>query len=316
VPAFLEVVDIAGLVKGASEGKGLGNAFLSNIKQVDGIFHVLRAFDDSTVIHVEDRVDPIEDMQIIREELRAKDEEQLQKLFDQMDRRRGQLAREEQEKLASCEKVLDFVKNEQQEIRHGLDRWNNKDIDFINAQQLLTTKPVVYLINLTERDYIRKKNKWLPKIKDWVDKHGKEPIIPFCASMEAELLEMPEDEKQKFLQERQTQSALKKTIRTGFHAIHLVNFFTVGEDEVRCWTIRKGMRAPQAAGQIHTDMEKGLICADVMTYDAIKEHGSEKEVKEVGRQMQKGKDYIVQDGDVREVFALELLRLIRTNSAA
>lgn len=228
MPAFLEVVDIAGLVKGASEGKGLGNAFLSNIKQVDGIFHVLRAFDDSTVIHVEDRVDPIEDMQIISEELRAKDVEQLEKLYEQLNRRRGQLSREEGERLACCEKVLDFVKNEQKDIRHGIDKWNNKDIDFINSQQLLTTKPVVYLVNLTEKDYIRKKNKWLPKIKEWVDNHGKDPIIPFSAAMESQLLEMPEDERQNFLDERQTQSALSKIIRTGFHAIHLIYFFTVG----------------------------------------------------------------------------------------
>jgi len=216
------------LEAGASEGKGLGNAFLSNIKAVDGIFHVLRAFDDPSVIHVEDRVDPIEDLQIISSELRAKDIEQMEKLHEQLNKRKSGLSRQDHERLNSCEKVLQFLKEEGMDIRHGIDRWNAKDVDFINSQQLLTSKPVVYLVNLTERDYVRQKNKWLPKIKEWVKNHGNDTIIPFSGELEAKLLDMPEDEQQRYLDENKTKAMLNRIIRTGFHAIQLIYFFTVG----------------------------------------------------------------------------------------
>jgi len=198
--------------------------------------------------------------------------------------------------LEVVKKVIDLLK-EKKQIR--LVEWKSTEIEIVNSLQLLTAKPVCYLVNMNENDFIKKKNKWLGKIKTWIDAHGGEPIVPFCGAFEAKLVQI-EDEgaKKKFCEENGCVSAISKIIKTGYHALDLIHFFTCGSDEVKCWTIRNGTRAPQAAGTIHTDFERGFICAEVMKYEEFKELGSETAVKAAGKYKQEGKTYVVGDGDI------------------
>lgn len=296
VSAYLEIWDIAGLVKGASKGEGLGNAFLSNIASTDGIFHVCRAFEDPDVIHVEDRVDPVQDLEIIHAELRLKDLAFVKGVIDAIEKMRSRgLKKDQLEELALAEKLV-AVLEAGTDVRFA--DWDAKEIEILNGYQLLTAKPAVYLVNMSKADYIRKKNKFLKPIADWVAAHGGEPIIPFSGAYESELVELPEDEKAKREAEAGVPSALPKIISTGFKAIHLIYFFTAGHDEVKCWQIKKGSKAPQAAGTIHTDFERGFICAEVMTFADLKELGTENAVKAAGKNRQQGKEYVVQDGDI------------------
>lgn len=295
VPAFLDVCDIAGLVKGAAQGEGLGNAFLSHISAVDGIFHVCRAFEDPDVTHVEDRVDPVQDLDIIHSELRAKDIERLEGIIDGIKKLRGSISKEVKEEQECGEKVLAWLQ-EGNDVRLG--DWTAREIEILNTWMLLTGKPVVYLVNMSAKDYIRKKNKWLVKIHEWVQAHGGDPIIPFSGAYENETLEKPECDRDEWCKEQGAPSVLSKIITTGFRAIHLIYFFTAGADEVKCWQIRKGTKAPQAAGTIHTDFEKGFVCAEVMHYEELHELGTEHAVKAAGKYRQEGKNYTVADGDI------------------
>lgn len=296
VPAFLEVVDIAGLVRGASTGEGLGNNFLSHIAAVDGIYHVCRAFEEADVVHVEDRVDPVADLEIIHNELRLKDTATVERLLADMNKLKKVGYKKEQiEEMDLLERLLALIKGGT-DVRFG--DWTSRDIETLNDYQLITSKPVTYLINLSEKDYARKKNKFLKPIAEWVQAHGGEPIVPFSGVMEGKLIDMPEDEKPKYLEELAAISALPKIITTGFRAVHLIYFFTAGEDEVKCWQIRKQSKAPQAAGAIHTDFERGFICAEVMKFDEFKELGTENAVKAAGKYKQEGKLYVVEDGDI------------------
>jgi len=302
VHPFLEIVDIAGLVKGASVGEGLGNAFLSHIQGVDGIMHVMRAFDDKDVIHVEDRVDPVDDIEIITSELRTKDlafiESKLAELNKNAPRAQTPaLKKEMAAEINLCERVVECL-NGGKEVRNNMDNWSTKDVQFLNEYRLLTSKPAIFLVNMSEKDYKRKKNKYLPKIHAWIQEHGGGTLIPFSGALEGSLLEMPEDEQAVYLKENELTSALPKIIKTAFTQVHLIYFFTAGPDEVKAWCIRKGYSAPQAAGTIHTDFERGFICAEVMAFDDLKELGSENEVKAKGKYRQEGKNYIVKDGDV------------------
>uniref|UniRef100_A0AAQ5YMF4 Obg-like ATPase 1 n=1 Tax=Amphiprion ocellaris TaxID=80972 RepID=A0AAQ5YMF4_AMPOC len=286
IPAFLNVVDIAGLVKGAHAGQGLGNAFLSHISACDGIFHMTRAFEDEDIIHVEGTVDPVRDMEIIHEELRLKDEEMIGPIIDKLEKTaiRGgdKKLKPEYATLESCGFSLSF-----------------SQIEVLNKYLFLTSKPMIYLVNLSEKDYIRRKNKWLVKIKEWVDSHDPGAlVIPFSGGLESQLQDSSEEEKQKYCTEHKTQSALSKIIKAGYAALQLEYFFTAGPDEVRAWTIRKGTKAPQAAGKIHTDFEKGFIMAEVMKFQDFKEEGSENAVKAAGKYRQQGRNYTVEDGDI------------------
>ncbi|PSN40068.1 Obg-like ATPase 1, partial [Blattella germanica] len=265
VPAFLNVVDIAGLVKGAAEGQGLGNAFLSHIKACDALFHLCRAFEDEDVTHVEGEVNPVRDLEIISEELRLKDEEYLMTHLDKLERT---VLRGGDKKLKPEYDILVKIKtllvDEKQHIRFG--DWNANDIEILNKHLFITSKPVIYLVNLAEKDYIKKKNK-LIKIKEWVDKNDPGAIIiPFSGAFENRYLEMDDAEKKNYLEEQKTTSALDKIIVQGYKALQLQYFFTSGPDE-------KGTKAPQAAGKIHTDFEKGFIMAE-------------------------GRNYTVEDGDI------------------
>eukprot|EP00128_Syssomonas_multiformis_P014503 Colp12_sorted_trinity150504_noHs@17264 len=298
VPAFLNITDIAGLVKGASEGQGLGNAFLSHIKSVDGIFHVCRAFEEEDVTHVEGGVDPVRDLEIIHNELLLKDVEFAKNKVDSMARQcRSTSDKALKAEFEMAQKFHQWLSEENKDIRMGT--WNAKEIEVLNELLFITAKPVIYLVNLSETDYIRKKNKWLAKIKDWVDNRNKgDLIIPFSGAFETKWLNMSEAEREAYAKETGATSVLPKIVTAGFKALQLEYFFTAGPDEVKAWTIRKGNKAPEAAGKIHSDFEKGFIMAEVMAFDAYKEHGSEAAVKAAGKYMQKGRDYVVQDGDI------------------
>ncbi|CAG8650079.1 4030_t:CDS:2, partial [Acaulospora morrowiae] len=305
VPAYLTVIDIAGLVKGASNGEGLGNNFLSHIRAVDAIFHVVRAFSEKDVIHVEGELDPVRDLEIIHRELRLKDIEFLSKKVEDLEKVTARVGKggssadkAKKEELEITQKVLDLVKEDNKDVRAG--HWNNKEIAVINTLQLLTAKPVIYLVNLSEKDYIRKKNKWLAKIKTWIDENNPgDLLIPISASLEYRLSLLPaNEEKESLCKELETQSALPRIIVAGYQALQLIYFFTCGPDEVKAWTIRKNTKGPQAAGVIHTDFEKSYILAEVMKFDDLKELGSENAVKAAGKYSRKGKEYVVEDGDI------------------
>ncbi|CAK9827189.1 Obg-like ATPase 1 [Anthophora retusa] len=298
VPAFLNVVDIAGLVKGAAEGQGLGNSFLSHINACDGIFHLCRAFDDDDVTHVEGDVDPVRDLEIISEELRLKDIEflnvHLEKLEKLVVRGNDKKLKPEYDTLL---KVKGVMVDEKRHIRFA--DWSATDIEVLNKYLFLTSKPVIYLINMSKQDYIRKKNKWLGKIKEWVDKNDPGAvIIPFSGVFENTLIDMDDAERAKYLEESKATSILDRIIVKGYQALQLQYFFTAGHDEVKAWTIQKGTKAPQAAGKIHTDFEKGFIMAEVMKFDDFKNEGSEAAVKAAGKYRQQGRNYVVEDGDI------------------
>ncbi|XP_072181141.1 obg-like ATPase 1 [Diadema setosum] len=298
IPAFLHVTDIAGLVAGAHEGQGLGNAFLSHIKACDAIFHLTRAFVDEEVTHVDGDVNPVRDLGTIFDELRLKDIEFLRDRISDLEKKvtRGGDKKSLPEYECLC-RALKFLEEEKKPIRHVA--WGVNDIEYLNKHLLITAKPIVYLVNLSEKDYIRKKNKWLAKIKEWVDTNDPgASVIPISASLEATLFDMPDEDKEKYLQEHSTTSVLEKVIKLGYKTLQLEYFFTAGKDEVRAWTIQKGTKAPQAAGKIHTDFEKGFIMAEVMKYDDFKELGSEANVKANGKYRQQGRNYTVEDGDI------------------
>jgi obg-like ATPase 1 len=298
VPAYLNVVDIAGLVKGAHEGQGLGNAFLSHIKACDALFHMSRIFEDDQVTHVEGDVNPVRDMEIIHEELRLKDLEYLNKTVDHMERvvlRGSDKSRKFEYDV--LKKIQHLMTEEKRPARFGT--YDAKEIEELNKHLFITAKPMIYLVNMSENDYIKKKNKWLPKIKEWIDVHDTGSIIiPFSGALELKLMDMTPEERVSYLQEQKTTSALDKIILNGYTALGLMYFFTSGEDEVKAWTIQKGTKAPQAAGRIHTDFEKGFIMAEVMKFDDFKAEGSEAAVKAAGKYKQKGRDYVVEDGDI------------------
>ncbi|XP_065341684.1 obg-like ATPase 1 [Cloeon dipterum] len=298
VSAFLNVVDIAGLVKGASEGQGLGNAFLSHIKACDAVFHLCRAFDDPDVTHIEGEVNPVNDLDTIAEELRLKDEEQLMTQLDKLERVvvRGGDKKLKPEYDVLC-KIKQILVDEKRHIRFG--DWNAVEIEVLNRYLFLTSKPALYLVNLSEKDYIRKKNKWLIKIKEWVDKNDPGAmIIPFSGVFESKFSEMNEEERQAYMKEQNAVSVLDKIIVQGYKCLQLIYFFTAGPDEVKAWTIQKGTKAPQAAGRIHTDFEKGFIMAEVMHFDDFKNEGTEANCKAAGKYRQQGRNYVVEDGDI------------------
>ncbi|XP_060529633.1 obg-like ATPase 1 isoform X2 [Cylas formicarius] len=300
VPAFLNVVDIAGLVKGASEGQGLGNAFLSHISACDAIFHLCRAFEDDDVTHVDGEVNPVRDLDVISEELRLKDEDMLSKNLEKLERTvvRGGDKKSKPE-YDTLMKIKSVLVDEKKHIRFG--DWDAKDIEVLNRYLFLTSKPCMYLVNLSEKDYIKKKNKWLIKIKEWVDKNDPGAlIIPFSGAFEHKLLSEYEDPilRKKYLEDVGATSALDKIIVQGYKSLQLEYFFTAGPDEVKAWTIQKGTKAPQAAGRIHTDFEKGFIMAEVMKFQDFKEEGSETACKAAGKYRQQGRNYTVEDGDI------------------
>ena len=301
VAASISIFDIAGLVAGASEGEGLGNAFLSHIQAVDGIYHMVRAFSNEEVIHNEGEVDPIRDMEIITNELFLKDLQHIDRLIEELNRviarKNNKPDVEERDLLLKCKDMLQVQKKP---IRDG--EYNGKEIEVLNKHLFMSAKPIVYLVNIGRDEYIKKKNKWLVKIQAWIKENGGGPMIPFSAEFEQEVLANAGDpdkaKRDAAATELGAQTMIHKIVNVGYKTLRLIHYFTAGEDEVKCWTIRDGTKAPGAAGVIHTDFEKGFICAEVMKFDDLDRLGSENEVKADGLYLQKGKEYEVLDGDV------------------
>lgn len=299
VEAQLNITDIAGLVRGASEGKGLGNAFLSHISAVDGMYHVVRAFDDESIIHDEGDVNPVRDLDIIHTEMIKKDQQHLEKRRTELE----SLISRKPDKILKDEKVvLDKVHEVFEKglwVKDG--DWTGSEIEWLNQHSFLTSKPVVYLVNISEAEYAKKANKHLAAIKEWIDTHGGGPMIPFSAIAEQQCVDAGgKDDKTRADYEASSgfKSAIPRIIKIGYKALRLGHFFTAGEDEVRQWTIRLGWKAPQAAGIIHTDFEKGFICAEIFKFKDLKELGSEKAVKDAGLYRQQGREYEIEDGDI------------------
>jgi len=309
VPAYLNVTDIAGLVRGASEGEGLGNEFLSHIQAVDGIFHMVRLFENDEVTHVDDSVDPVRDLDTITAELCIKDRSYLDsvRLAYETQMRKANKKLDDKDAVAIIavfDKIQGFLTENKILSKQS---WTPIEVEKINdmAPRLITIKPVVYLLNMSEDKYISKKSKWLKKVFDWINAHGGGTIIPYSVELEERIAEAEGDEAAlKTIEEEGGKSNLNKIIRTGFTELNLINFFTSGEDEVRAWTIYKGATAPNAAGAIHGDMEKCFIKAEVAKYADFLEHQSAGAkvsmagVKSAGKYKQEGKTYMVEDGDI------------------
>ncbi len=297
IPTSIEFVDIAGLVKGASEGKGKGNAFLSHIREVDIIVHVVRCFEDDDVIHVEGGVDPIRDIHIIDSELLFKDLESVEKRIDK-------LKKEAKTGDKSTKVKLEAVERLKQHIEDGnavrTFEATEEEKDGYRDLFLLTGKKVLFVCNVSEDDIADAgvNNSYVQKVQELATERGSELVV-VCARIEAEIAELDDEAKTEFLEDLGIESAgLEKLIQAAYSGLGLITYFTAGEKEVRAWTIRKGMKAPQAAGVIHTDFERGFIRAETIAYDDYLKFGSETAAKEAGKMRSEGKEYIVKDGDV------------------
>jgi len=293
IPATMEFVDIAGLVEGASKGEGLGNQFLANIREVDAIAHVVRCFDDENVIHVAGKVDPLADIEIINTELGLADMEVVERAIERA-AKRSKSGDKEQVKLKELfEQVLAHL-NEGEPVR---------SMDFDEDQQiaikhlcLMTAKPTMYVANVSEDGFDN--NPLLDAVTN-LAKSENAGVVVICASIEAEIAELDDEEKIEFLQELgQDEPGLNRVIRAGYDLLGLQTYFTAGQKEVRAWTVKVGATAPQAAGVIHTDFERGFIRAEVTAYDDYDKLNGEQGAKEAGKFRLEGKDYIMQDGDV------------------
>ena len=295
VPTTIEIVDIAGLVKGAHKGEGLGNQFLANIREVDSIIHVIRCFDDDNVIHVDGKVDPVSDKEIIDLELQLKDLETLEKRITSTER-----------KAKSGDKEASRVYNLYVEARdHLLKGKSIRSLDLeessfkiLDELQLITAKPVIYVCNVDENS-VNKGNNHVDMIKNLISDENAEILI-LGAAIEADIAELTDFEERKmFLDDLELdEPGVSKLIKKAYSLLNLQTYFTAGEKEVRAWTIKKGMTAPQAAGVIHTDFEKGFIKAEVIKFEDFLKYKSEIAVKEAGKLMIQGKEYILSDGDV------------------
>ena len=295
-PAVVEFVDIAGLVKGASKGEGLGNKFLSHIREVDAICHVVRIFEDTNIIHVEGNVDPLRDIETIEYELILSDMETVER---RLDRARKMLKGDKkyEKEIAFLERVLAAFS--EGKAARKLD-YSDDELEILKDMPLLTKKPVIYVANISEDDIASDitENAHFMKVKEYADSEGA-AVLPICTKLEAEIAELEGEEKQEFLKEMGLEeSGLDKLIKAGYALLGLISFLTAGPKEVRAWTITKGSKAPQAAGKIHTDFERGFIRAEVIGYDELIECGSMTVAKEKGLVRSEGKEYVMKDGDV------------------
>ena len=296
VPTTFEFTDIAGLVKGASLGEGLGNKFLSHIREVDAICEVVRCFENNDIIHVENSVDPIRDIEIIEIELILSDLEIVENRFNKI----GKKASMSKDKEIQKEAIILTKLKEALEKNIPIRRINLTDDEknYIKPFNLLTSKPIIYVANVSEDDLLMKNNKYIESVKEYAKKDNAEVVV-VCAKVESELTDMNQDEKIEFLHELGIDmSGIDELIKASYSLLGLKTFFTAGLDEVRAWTFKNGMKAPSCAGIIHTDFERGFIKAEIMSYDDLKKFGSEKAVKEAGRMRLEGKEYVMQDGDI------------------
>lgn len=294
VPTSVEFVDIAGLVKGASEGKGKGNAFLSHIREVDLIVHVVRCFDDPNVIHVEGSIDPARDIRIIEDELILKDLESVEKRLESLKK----AAKSGDKKIKAKLEVVDRLKSHL-ENGHAARTFTDDPEEKAAYRDLflLSDKQVLYACNVGEDD-LQEGNAWVDEVSAIAAEHDDE-VVAFCAKIEEEIAELEDDEKQAFLEELGVEgSGLDRLIRAAYAELGLITFFTAGPKEVRAWTVGKGATAPEAAGVIHSDFQRGFIRAETVGFETYAELGSEKAVRDAGKMRQEGKDYVVKDGDV------------------
>lgn len=294
-PASIEFVDIAGLVAGASKGEGLGNKFLSHIREVDAICHVVRCFEDENIINVNAGVDPLRDIEIINLELILADLETVQKRYE----KGVKLLRVGDKKNEEEVKVLEKLKVALENGKTArIVELNEEEQKIANSFFLLTTKPVIYCANISEKDIGKQDNKYVEMVKTFAKTENAE-VISLCAKIEEELTKLEPDERAMFKEELGIdESGLDKLVVASYSLLGLMSYLTAGETEVRAWTIKKGTKAPQAAGKIHTDFERGFIKAEVVNYNDLVEAGSLNGAKEKGKVRIEGKEYIVQDGDV------------------
>ena len=293
IPATLKVVDIAGLVKGASKGEGLGNQFLSNIREVDAIAHVVRCFEDNGVAHVENNHDPVGDVIVVQTELILSDLEQVERKIDKLHKQiKGD--RDLAEELSVFEKIRNHLGEGNPAISADLDTDEKSIIGELN---LLSMKPNIYIANVSE-DQLKEASDSEKQLRKFAFQEGVE-VIPICAKVESELSDMDEEESDYFMEELGIDgTGIDQLTNSGYRMLEQITYFTAGKNEVRAWEIRKGATAPEAAGKIHTDFEKGFIRAEVFHFDDIDRLGSESSVKEAGRWRLEGRDYVVNDGDI------------------
>ena len=297
VPTTVEIVDIAGLVKGASKGEGLGNKFLANIRETDAILHVLRCFDDANVVHVDGSVDPVRDKEIIDAELQLKDLETVESRLQKV-QKQAQSGGDKQAKLA-CEVFMKYKEALEQGKSARTVQFETKDEQLIARDLfLLTAKPVMYVCNVDEGSAISG-NQYVEAVREAVKDEGAEVLV-VAAKIESEIAELETyEERQMFLSEiGLEESGVNRLIKAAYHLLNLKTFLTAGSDEVRAWTFREGYKAPQCAGVIHTDFERGFIRAEVIKYDDFVTLGSESACRDAGKLSVEGKDYLVQDGDI------------------
>ncbi len=296
-PAVLEFVDIAGLVKGASKGEGLGNKFLSNIREVDAVIHVVRCFEDSNIVHVDGSIDPIRDIETINLELIFSDIEILQRRIEKI-KKQSKADKSLLGQIELLETLLGWL--EDGKSARGFETPSEDDRLFLDSLELLSRKPVIYAANLSEKDYENglKNHPGLQKVIEFSSSENA-AMFPICAKIEEDLSEMSFEDRKLFLEDLGLEeSGLDRIIKTSYKLLGLISYLTAGEPEVRAWTIKKGTRAPQAAGKIHSDFEKGFIRAEVVSFDDFIKCGSMAASKEKGLVRLEGKNYVVQDGDI------------------
>ena len=296
VPTAYEFTDIAGLVKGASNGEGLGNKFLSHIREVDAIVEVVRCFSDKDITHVEGNVDPIRDIEIINCELALSDLEiatnRIQKLGKRVEMSKDKA---EQLEIGALKKAVASL---EQNIPLRLVDFTDEELLVLKNFSFITLKPIIYCANVSEEDIVIGENEYTKIVKDYAEKENSSVVV-MCAKIESELSELNEEDKKIFMEDLGiTNSGLDKLIFATYDLLGLATYFTAGPKEVRAWTFKKGMKSPQCAGIIHSDFERGFIRAEVMSFDDLEKYGSELKVKEAGRTRLEGKEYLMQDGDI------------------
>ena len=293
--AVIEFVDIAGLVKGASKGEGLGNKFLSHIRETDSICEVVRCFEDSNVVHVDGSVNPLRDIETINLELIFADIETINKRLDK--------AKKNLKADKKYQQEIDLLEKIKATLENGLSArtidFNDEEQELVNQMFLLTTKPILYIANISEEQLENAENdEMVKKVKEYA-KQEKAEVIPLCVKIEEELSGLDDNDKKEMLEALGLEeSGLDKVIKKSYDLLGLMSFLTAGEPEVRAWTIKKGTKAPQAAGKIHSDIERGFIKADVVSYDELMKEGSMLAAREKGLVRSEGKEYIMQDGDI------------------
>lgn len=296
IPTAYEFTDIAGLVKGASKGEGLGNKFLSHIREVDAIVEVVRCFDNSKIIHVDGTVDPIRDIETINLELAISDLDIINNRLEKITKKAR--TTKDKDALIEVEALEKSKKSLEKNVPLRQVEFSDDERKVLKSYSFLTLKPIIYLANVSEEDLENDDNEYVKQVKEYSNKENSQVVI-LCAKIEEDLSELTEEEKKEMLEALgMKESGLDSLITTTYDILGLATYFTVGKDEVRAWTFKKGMNAKECAGIIHTDFEKGFIRAEVISYSDLIEYGSELKVKEAGKARLEGKEYLMQDGDI------------------